>query len=145
MQGFIENFFHEKYEILHSPALHRALDAVAGLEIKGTIDTAKEQNQRALGDEQLIDYEQRYTAIRQAGVEEAGKEAPPASGGRGPQTQSKSQNRLDRLGGGTGRRRWPLKKDVAVPLTLIWPSATCGGGNSSRRDRDVFAAPTAPS
>jgi hypothetical protein len=83
---------------LHSPALHGALDAVAGLEVKGTVDTAKEHNQWALGDERLSDYEQRYTAIRQAGVEEAGKGAPPASGGRGPKTQSKSQNRLDRLG-----------------------------------------------
>jgi hypothetical protein len=61
--------------------------------------TRKEQNQRALGDEELSDYKQRYTAILQAGVEEAGKEAPPASGGRGPRKPSKSQNLLDRLGG----------------------------------------------
>jgi hypothetical protein len=73
------------------------LDAVAGLELKGPVDTAKEQNQRALGDEQLSDYEQRYTAILQAGVEEEGKEAPPASGGRGPKKPSKSKNLLDRL------------------------------------------------
>jgi hypothetical protein len=79
--------------------LYSALDAVAGLEIKGTVDTAKEQNQWALGDEPLSDDEQRYTAIRQAGMEEEGKEAPPVSGGRGPKIQSKSQNRLDRLGG----------------------------------------------
>jgi hypothetical protein len=52
-----------------------------------------------LGDEPLSDYEQRYTAIRQAGMEEKGKEVLPASGGRGPKTQSKSQNLLDRLGG----------------------------------------------
>jgi hypothetical protein len=84
---------------LHSPALHSALDAVAGLKLKGTVDTAKEQNQRALGDEQLSDYEQRYTAILQAGVEEDGKEAPLASGSRGPKKPSKSQNWLDRLGG----------------------------------------------
>jgi hypothetical protein len=75
-----------------------------------------------LGDEELSDYEQCYTAIRQASVEEEGKEAPLASGGRGPKTQSKSQNRLDRLGGEYRKKRWPLK-DVAVPLTLIWPSA----------------------
>src|SRR5919108_3726474 len=78
--------------------LYSALDAVAGLELKGTLDTAKEQNQRAVGDEPLSDYEQRYTAIRQAGVEEEGKEVPPASGGRGPRKPSKSQNLLDRLG-----------------------------------------------
>jgi hypothetical protein len=51
-----------------------------------------------LGDEQLSDDEQRYTAIRQAGVEEEEKEVPPASGSRGPKIQSKSQNLLDRLG-----------------------------------------------
>ena len=50
-------------------------------------------------DEPLSDYEQRYTAILQAGVEEEEQEAPPANGSRGPKTQSKSQNRLDRLGG----------------------------------------------
>jgi hypothetical protein len=94
--------------------LYNALDAVAGLELKGTIDTAKEQNQRALGDEPLSDYEQRYTAIRQAGVEEEGGEEPPASGSCGPRKPSKSQNRLDRLGE-TGKRHWPLK-DVAVPF-----------------------------
>jgi hypothetical protein len=88
--------------------LYSALDAVAGLgEVKGTVDTAKEQSQQALGDEPLSDYEQHYTAIRQAGMEEEGGEAPPASGGRGPRTQSKSQNLLDRLGE-TGKRRWPL-------------------------------------
>jgi transposase len=100
---------------LHSPALHSALDAVAGLELKGTIDTAKGQNQRALGDEPLSDYEQRYTAILQAGVEEAGKEVPPASGSRDPKTQSKSQNRLDRLGG-YRKETLAFMKDVAVPL-----------------------------
>ncbi len=51
-----------------------------------------------MGDEQLSDYEQRYTAIQQAGVEEEGKEAPPANGSRGPKKPSKSQNRLERLG-----------------------------------------------
>jgi hypothetical protein len=99
---------------LHFSTLHSALGAAAGLELKGTVDTAKEQNQRALGDEELSDYEQRYTAIRQAGVEEEEQEATPANGSRGPKTQSKSQNRLDRLGE-TGKRHWPLK-DVAVPF-----------------------------
>ena len=88
---------------MHSPTLHSALDAIAGLELKGTVDTAKEQNQRALGDEPLSDYEQCYTAILQAGVEEEGKEVLPASGSRGPRKPSKSQNLLDRLGRVPGR------------------------------------------
>ncbi len=115
MRGFIENFFHEKYEILHSPALHSALDAVAGLEVKGPVDTANEQNQRALGDEQLSDYEQRYTAILQAGLEEEGKEAPPASGSRSPKKQSKSKNLLDRLGE-YQEETLAFMKDFAVPF-----------------------------
>jgi hypothetical protein len=94
--------------------LYSALDAVAGLELKGTVDMAKEQNQRALGDEQLSDYEQRYTAIRQAGMEEEGKEASPVSGGCGSKKPSKSQNRLDRLGG-YREETLAFMKDVTVP------------------------------
>ena len=92
---------------MHSPALHSALGAAAGLELKGTVDTAKEQNQRALGDEQLSDYDQRYTAIRQAGVEEEGKEAPPASGAAAPRHRAKART-YSTGWEGTGKRRWPL-------------------------------------
>jgi Transposase IS66 family len=68
------------------------------VEIKGAVDTAKAQNQRTLESAQISDYEQRYTAILQASVEAEEKEAPPASGSRGPKQQSKSKNLLDRLG-----------------------------------------------
>lgn len=68
------------------------------VEVKGAVDTAKAQNQRTLESARISDYEQRYTAILQAGVEAEEKEAPPASGSRGPKKQSKSKNLLDRLG-----------------------------------------------
>jgi len=98
--------------------LYSALDGVAGLELKGTLDTAKERNQRALGDEQL-----RLRAAlhcHPAGrLGEEGKEAPPASGGRGSKKPSKSQNLLDRLGRVPGRdteETLAFMKDVAVPF-----------------------------
>jgi transposase len=67
------------------------------VEIKHTVDTAKEQQKTVLEPEQLTDYEQRYAALLQAGTEEEQGDAPPATGQRGPKKQSKSKNLLDRL------------------------------------------------
>ncbi len=67
------------------------------LESKRAVDTARAHNQTALASEQLQDYEERYVAILQAGAEEEQRDAPEATGRRGPKKQSKSKNLLDRL------------------------------------------------
>ena len=85
------------------------------VEIKGAVDTAKAQNHRTLESAQISDYEQRYTAILQVGVEAEEKEAPPASGSRSPKKQSKSKNLLDRLGE-YQEETLAFMKDFAVPF-----------------------------
>jgi transposase len=65
--------------------------------IKQDVDTAKAQQQPALDPHQRADYEQRYGAILQAGLEEEQHAPPPPSGQRGRKKQSKSKNLLDRL------------------------------------------------
>lgn len=67
------------------------------VEIKRAVDTAKAQNQTALESAQVTQYEQRYGTILEAGIAEETKDAPLATGQRGPKKQSKSKNRLDRL------------------------------------------------
>jgi Transposase and inactivated derivatives len=67
------------------------------VDIKRAVETAKEQNRTALENEQINEYAQRYGAILKAGAEEEKKDAPPATGQRGPKKQSKSKNLLDRL------------------------------------------------
>jgi transposase len=66
--------------------------------IKQDVDTARAHRQTALDPQQRADYEQRYGAILQAGLEEERRDPPPASGQRGRKKQSKSKNLLDRLG-----------------------------------------------
>jgi transposase len=67
------------------------------VEIKQAVDTAKAQQQTALAPTQLADYEQRYGALLQAGLEEEPHDLPPPTGQRGRKKQSKSKNLLDRL------------------------------------------------
>jgi len=67
------------------------------LEGKRAVDTAKAHDQTALSSMQAQDYEQRYTAILEAGAEEEQRDTPEATGRRGPKKQSKSKNLLDRL------------------------------------------------
>lgn len=67
------------------------------LEIKQAVDTAKVQQQTALDPAQIVDYEKRYGAMLQAGLEEEHHDPPPPTGQRGRKKQSKSKNLLDRL------------------------------------------------
>jgi transposase len=67
------------------------------VDIKQAVDTAKAQQQTALAPTQLADYEQRYSALLQAGLEEEPHDPPPPTGQRGRKKQSKSKNLLDRL------------------------------------------------
>jgi transposase len=66
-------------------------------EIKRAVDIAKAQAQPALAPTQMADYEQRYVAILQAGLEEEHHDPSPPSGQRGRKKQHKSKNLLDRL------------------------------------------------
>jgi hypothetical protein len=77
--------------------LYSALDAVAGLEVKGTLDTegAKPAGIGRRAAKRLRAALHCHPADR---CGEEGKEAPPANGSRGPKKPSKSQNRLERLG-----------------------------------------------
>jgi transposase len=67
------------------------------VDIKQAVDTAKAQQQTALAPPQIADYEQRYAALLQAGLEEEPHDPPPPTGQRGRKKQSKSKNLLDRL------------------------------------------------
>jgi transposase len=67
------------------------------VEIKRAVDSAQAQAQTALPPTQLADYEQRYVAILQAGLEEEHHAPSPPSGQRGRKKQHKSKNLLDRL------------------------------------------------
>jgi len=67
------------------------------VEIKRAVDSATAQAQMALAPTQITDYEQRYVAILQAGLEEEHQDPSPPSGPRGRKKQHKSKNLLDRL------------------------------------------------
>ena len=94
---------------------HGLRDEVLAGRDQGCGRTAKAQNHRTLESAQISDYEQRYTAILQVGVEAEEKEAPPASGSRSPKKQSKSKNLLDRLGE-YQEETLAFMKDFAVPF-----------------------------
>ena len=85
------------------------------VEIKQAVDTAKAQQQTALAPTKIADYEQRYGALLQAGLEEEHHDPSPPSGQRGRKKQSKSKNLLDRL---TKYQAETLAfmKDFAVPF-----------------------------
>lgn len=91
------------------------------VDIKRTVETAKEQNKTTLESDQINEYEQRYGAILKAGAEEETKDTPPATGQRGPKKQSKSNNLLDRIKLSHGR----LCMTLRYPSTTTWPSAIC--------------------
>jgi transposase len=65
--------------------------------IKQDVDTAQAHQQTALDPQQIADYEHRYEAILQAGLEEEQQAPPPPSGQRGRKKQRKSKHLLDRL------------------------------------------------
>src|SRR5436853_4887957 len=85
------------------------------IEIKMAGEYATTQSQTALAPTQIADYEQRYVAILQAGLEEEHHDPSPPSGQRGRKKQHKSKNLLDRL---TKYQTETLAfmKDVAVPF-----------------------------
>jgi transposase len=94
------NAHHLRELIFVHEQLHRewagAMKQLLG-EIKRAVDTAKAQNQTALASAQVTQYEQRYGTILEAAIAEETKDAPLATGQRGPKKQSKSKNLLDRL------------------------------------------------
>jgi transposase len=67
------------------------------LAIKQDVDTTKAHQRTALDPDQITDYEQRYRAILETGMEEEHHDPPPPSGQRGRKKQHKSKNLLDRL------------------------------------------------
>jgi transposase len=67
------------------------------LDSKRAVDTARAHHQTTLALEQIQDYEERYATILRAGAEEEQRDAPEATGRRGPKKQRKSKNLLDRL------------------------------------------------
>jgi len=85
------------------------------VEIKRAVDSATAHAQTALAPTQIADYEQRYGAILQAGLEEEHHDPSPPSGQRGRKQQHKSKNLLDRL---TKYQTETLAfmKDFAVPF-----------------------------
>src|SRR6266446_658475 len=85
------------------------------VEIKRAVDIATAHAQTALAPTQIADYEQRYVAILQAGLEEEHHDPSPPSGQRGRKKQHKSKNLLDRL---TKYQTETLAfmKDFAVPF-----------------------------
>jgi transposase len=85
------------------------------LDIKGAVDIAKAHAQTALAPTQIADYEQRYVAIVQAGLEEEHHAPPPPSGQRGRKKQHKSKNLLDRLAQ-YQTETLAFMKDLAVPF-----------------------------
>lgn len=85
------------------------------LESKRAVDTARAHHQTGLSSAQLQDYEARYAVILQAGAEEEQRDAPAATGRRGPKKQSKSKNLLDRLAKYQGETLAFLH-DFAVPF-----------------------------
>lgn len=85
------------------------------LAIKGEVDTATAQGQTGFSPAQLQQHEQRYEAILAAGAEEEQKDAPPATGQRGPKKQRKSKNLLDRLDHYRAETL-AFMKDFAVPF-----------------------------
>jgi transposase len=85
------------------------------VEIKRAVDIAKAQAQTALARTQLADYEQRYVAILQAGLEEEHHDPSPPSGQRGRKKQHKSKNLLDRLAQYQDETL-AFMKDFAVPF-----------------------------
>lgn len=85
------------------------------LEIKGAVDSAKAHTQTALAPTQIADYEQRYEAILQAGLEEEHHAPSPPSGQRGRKKQHKSKNLLDRLAKYQAETL-AFMKDFAVPF-----------------------------
>lgn len=85
------------------------------LDIKGAVDIAKTHAQRAVASTQIADYEQRYLAIVQAGLEEEHHDPPPPSGQRGRKKQHKSKNLLDRLVNYQAETL-AFMKDFAVPF-----------------------------
>ena len=85
-------FVHEQLQRAWAGEMKQVL-----VNIKRTVETAKEQNKTTLGSDQINEHEQCYGAILKAGAEEETKDTPPATGQRGPKKQSKSKNLLDRL------------------------------------------------
>jgi len=85
------------------------------LDIKGAVEIAKAHAQTALAPMQIADYEQRYVAIVQAGLEEEHHAPPPPSGQRGRKKQHKSKNLLDRLAK-YQTETLAFMKDFAVPF-----------------------------
>lgn len=85
------------------------------VEIKRAVDIAKAQAQTALAPTQLADYEQRYGALLQAGLEEEHHDPSPPSGQRGRKKQHKSKNLLDRLAQYQAETL-AFMKDFAVPF-----------------------------
>ena len=85
------------------------------LKIKYAVDQAKADDKTALAPEEVADYEQRYRNLLKAGAAEEKKEAPPASGQRGPKKQNKSKNLLDRLER-YQEETLAFMKDFAVPF-----------------------------
>jgi transposase len=85
------------------------------VEITRAVEIATAHAQTALAPTQVADYEQRYVAILQAGVEEEHHDPSPPSGQRGRKQQHKSKNLLDRL---TQYQTETLAfmKDFAVPF-----------------------------
>lgn len=85
------------------------------VEIKRAVDSATAQAQKALAPTQVADYERRYVALLQAGLEEEHHDPSPPSGQRGRKKQHKSKNLLDRL---TKYQTETLAfmKDFAVPF-----------------------------
>jgi transposase len=69
----------------------------------------------ALASTQIADYEQRYVALLQAGLEEEHHDPPPPSGQRGRKKQHKSKNLLDRLAQYQAETL-AFMKDFAVPF-----------------------------
>jgi transposase len=84
-------------------------------EIKRAVDIAKAQAQPALAPTQIADYEQRYVALLQAGLEEEHHAPSPPSGQRGRKKQHKSKNLLDRLAKYQAETL-AFMKDFAVPF-----------------------------
>jgi transposase len=85
------------------------------VEIKRAVDSAKAQAQTALAPTQLADYEQRYGALLQAGLEEEHHDPSPPRGQRGRKKQHKSKNLLDRLAQYQAETL-AFMKDFAVPF-----------------------------
>jgi transposase len=84
-------------------------------ELKRAVASATAPAQPALAPTQIADYEQRYVAILQAGLEEEHYDPSPPSGQRGRKKPHKSQNLLDRLAQDQADTL-AFMKDFAVPF-----------------------------